>query len=284
MRYEAEEGEGGDGVRGGSLNAGAAALVAAEADLATMGVGAAPSKPATSERQFSVSFAAGAVTVPRAAAASSPAAAGGRKGRPSAPEPAVEQDDASLPLPGELRPDGLRDVKLAELSLLQSLGQGTFGLVRLVEHCSTGRMFALKVLAKGRVVMLRQTRNVMNEKEVMRRAQHPFILRLVSTMRDDANLYMLIELCLGGELFMLLHCSDNRPVEYVCDADACFYASCVLDVFEYLHAPERSILYRDLKVREPLAICLSHANHGHPLVPRSGGGSAHQHTHAHTNH
>eukprot|EP00966_Prymnesium_polylepis_P067641 1570909-Prymnesium_polylepis.1 len=33
---------------------------------------------------------------------------------------------------------------------------------------------------------------------------HPFILRLVNTYQDKGELYMLLELALGGELFSLL--------------------------------------------------------------------------------
>jgi serine/threonine protein kinase len=84
----------------------------------------------------------------------------------------------------------------------------------------------------------------MAEKEVMVQARHPFILQLVSTMKDDQKLYMLLEICLGGELFTYLHCS-GRPTEYVEDHHARFYAACVLDAFEYLH--DKNIVYRDLK-------------------------------------
>ena len=56
---------------------------------------------------------------------------------------------------------------------------------------------------------------------------------------------MLIEVCLGGELFNYLHSHPTRHVDYIPEEDARFYAACVLDAFEYLH--DKMIVYRDLK-------------------------------------
>ena len=109
---------------------------------------------------------------------------------------------------------------------------------------STGETYALKTLQKAHIVEMSQQTQVLREKEIMAQVEHPFILQLVSTMKDDQKLYMLLEICLGGELFTYLHCS-GRPTEYVEDHHARFYAACVLDAFEYLH--DKHIVYRDLK-------------------------------------
>jgi len=135
-------------------------------------------------------------------------------------------------------------ISLDDITLLSVLGQGTFGKVKLVQHKETKMTYALKILQKAHVKKYKQQTNVMAEKEVMVQARHPFILQLVSTMKDDQKLYMLLEICLGGELFTYLHCS-GRPTEYVEDHHARFYAACVLDAFEYLH--DKMIVYRDLK-------------------------------------
>lgn len=108
-------------------------------------------------------------------------------------------------------------------------------------HKSTGQVYALKILQKATIVKLNQTRNIMNEKNLLMRINHPFILKLYQTYRDTNCLYMLLELVQGGELFSRLQACHGR----VGLRDAQFYAACVLDAFEHLHA--QHILYRDLK-------------------------------------
>jgi cGMP-dependent protein kinase len=136
-------------------------------------------------------------------------------------------------------------VPLSDLNILTTLGQGTFGLVKLVTIKGSGTTYALKMLKKAQVVALKQQNNVMSEKDVMEKARHTFVLSLVSTMKDDTKLYMLIELCLGGELFSFLHCHPTREEEFIDEPSARFYGACVLDAFDYLHG--KSIVYRDLK-------------------------------------
>jgi cGMP-dependent protein kinase len=138
------------------------------------------------------------------------------------------------------------DIQLKELKVLTVLGTGTFGRVKLVYLKRTDETFALKIMQKAQVVEYRQQQNVMHEKNVMVQARHPFILQLVCTFQDKNLLYMLMELCLGGELFSLLHYhggpSDGRGLT---QAHTAFYSACTLDGLAYLHS--RKICYRDLK-------------------------------------
>jgi cGMP-dependent protein kinase len=68
----------------------------------------------------------------------------------------------------------------------------------------------------------------------------PFIVKLYRTFRDSRYLYMLMEPCLGGELWTILR---NRTRFQ--DTEARFYTACVIKALEYLH--NKGILYRDLK-------------------------------------
>jgi serine/threonine protein kinase len=128
--------------------------------------------------------------------------------------------------------------------VLRTLGAGTFGRVKLVRHRASGRALALKVLQKAQIVASGQTRNVLNERNVLLAVNSPFVLRLEATFQDADCLYMLLEYVQGGELFAYL---AGSRLGYVPVADARFYGACVLAGLGALH--ERSIVYRDLKVR-----------------------------------
>lgn len=135
-----------------------------------------------------------------------------------------------------------KKIQFKDLKFHSTLGTGTFGRVKLVEHTTTGKVYALKILQKQQVVAYKQQANVMNEKRVMQQAQHPFILRLFETYKDKHCLYMLLELVQGGELFTLLHIQRDGSLS---NNHARFYAACVVDALHYLH--KKHIVYRDLK-------------------------------------
>ena len=89
-----------------------------------------------------------------------------------------------------------------------------------------------------------QARAVMNEKRIMAKLRHPFLVQLGATYQDKDFLYMLLGIVQGGELFSRIHTkySDGIPEE-----EAKFYAAGIAEGLAFMH--RRGFVYRDLKVR-----------------------------------
>lgn len=148
------------------------------------------------------------------------------------PEEGEEKDETQ---------ENQRDVyKWEDLEVLGTLGQGSFGHVVLVKHKPSGDTFARKGVSKQQIVDTHQQGHIMSEKKVMSTLQHPFIIRLFATYKDDDQLYFLLEPVLGGELFTVL-----RKCSLFKEPAARFYAGSVILAFEYLHS--KNTVYRDLK-------------------------------------
>jgi protein kinase A len=133
-------------------------------------------------------------------------------------------------------------IKYKDLVRYRILGVGTFGKVWLVQHKRSKRPFALKCLNKREIMGHHQVEGVIREKNIMASLDHPFVVNLVNTYQDAENLFMLIELVQGGELFSVIHTETRDGIP---NGNARFYAACILESLSHLH--HRCISYRDLK-------------------------------------
>ena len=134
-------------------------------------------------------------------------------------------------------PDG-KIVPPDKFKIIAILGVGTFSRVRMMEY--NGTVYAMKMMKKLKIDQLKQKQHIMNEKHIMMEMRHPFLLQLVSTYKDPTFLYMLLEICQGGELF-------SRLLELkTLDEDTTrFYAGGIVLALEALHGKHN--IYRDLK-------------------------------------
>jgi len=131
-------------------------------------------------------------------------------------------------------------VRLEELVWVATLGVGGFGRVELVTAGPSSTPFALKKLKKTEIKDVKQQQHILNEKEIMLECESPFIVKMYQTFNCPKYLYMLMEPCLGGELWTLLRNSRRFT-----DQTAAFYVACVILALDYLHT--KGVIYRDLK-------------------------------------
>jgi protein kinase A len=107
--------------------------------------------------------------------------------------------------------------------------------------------YALKTINKRQLIDANQVRGVLREKQIMASIEHPFILPLIGSFQDETNLYLLLPLIQGGELFNVVHTNKRDGIS---NADSMFYGGCILEALGHLHA--RSIVYRDMKPENAL--------------------------------
>merc|ERR1719333_1463126 len=105
---------------------------------------------------------------------------------------------------------------------------------------------------------MKQTDHVKNEKSILQETNHPFLLSLTWSYKDDFNLYLMFPYVPGGELFTYLRMAGTFPI-----TTTLFYSSEIVSALSYLHS--LSIVYRDLK---PENILLD--NTGHVVITDFG--------------
>jgi serine/threonine protein kinase len=66
----------------------------------------------------------------------------------------------------------------------------------------------MKVLKKAQVVKMKQIEHTNDERRMLNRVRHPFLVTLWGTWQDSRNLYMVMDFVEGGELFSLLRKSQ----------------------------------------------------------------------------
>lgn len=99
---------------------------------------------------------------------------------------------------------------LGDFTLRRTLGTGSFGRVHLVQSIHNHRFYAIKVLKKQQVVKMKQVEHTNDERRMLERVKHPFLVTLWGTFQDPKNLYMVMDFVEGGELFSLLRKSQVR--------------------------------------------------------------------------
>ncbi|XP_039091437.1 ribosomal protein S6 kinase beta-2 isoform X2 [Hyaena hyaena] len=165
---------------------------------------------------------------------------------------------------GELRAAGLEpvghceEVELTETSvnlgperigphcfeLLRVLGKGGYGKVfqvRKVQGTNLGKIYAMKVLRKAKIVRnAKDTAHTRAERNILESVKHPFIVELAYAFQTGGKLYLILECLSGGELFTHL----EREGIFLEDT-ACFYLAEITLALGHLHS--QGIIYRDLK-------------------------------------
>ncbi|EMD32832.1 hypothetical protein CERSUDRAFT_68519 [Gelatoporia subvermispora B] len=135
--------------------------------------------------------------------------------------------------------------KFGPYLLLQTLGEGEFGKVKLGLHMQWGEEVAVKLIRRGNIDSSVRMSKVEREIEVLRTLKHPNIVRLYDVIETDKYIGIILEYASGGELFD--HILAHR---YLREKDACKLFSQLISGVWYIH--QKKIVHRDLKLENLL--------------------------------
>ena len=123
------------------------------------------------------------------------------------------------------------------------LGSGVSGIVRLVTHRTTGVKYAVKCLDLGLIDTTQGLRQLREEIFIMCQLDHPNIVRIEEVYESANEIYIVQELCTGGDLFDRL---DEQPDYHYTEAQCAKLVKQMLSALRYLHS--KNIIHRDLKL------------------------------------
>ncbi|KDN52150.1 kinase-like protein [Tilletiaria anomala UBC 951] len=144
-------------------------------------------------------------------------------------------------------------VDLYHFYLLRAVGKGAFGKVRVVQHKQTKNLYALKYINKAKCIKMRAVSNIIQERRLLEEIESPFVCNLRYAFQDDENMFMVLDLMLGGDLRFHLDRNGNMREDIVR-----FYVAEISLALAYLHSIQ--IVHRDLK---PDNVLLDEKGHAH---------------------
>ena len=122
-----------------------------------------------------------------------------------------------------------------------TLGEGTFGKVKMAIHIKTGEKIAIKIINKEKLANIESNiQNVKKEISILKKILHKNIIQIYEVMESKHNLYIAMEYCENKELFDYIVSKGKLS-----EKESCKIFQQIINGVQYLH--QQGICHRDLK-------------------------------------
>ncbi|KAL8859006.1 MAG: hypothetical protein Q9178_004487 [Gyalolechia marmorata] len=150
-------------------------------------------------------------------------------------------DESSQPASqsNDLPTGGRAGQRLGHYTVKKTLGEGSFGKVKLAVHRISGQEVALKIISRKKLISRDMAGRVEREIQYLQLLRHPHIIKLYTVITTPADIIMVLEYA-GGELFDYL-VKNGKMAE----AKARRFFQQIVCAVEYCH--RHKIVHRDLK-------------------------------------
>ena len=127
----------------------------------------------------------------------------------------------------------------SKYEILQEMGRGAFSTVYKIKSKIDNNIYCLKK------INIKKTPDKTNEINILSKLNHPNLVQYISSCSDDEGIYIVMEFCIYGDLYSLLHMVKKKRV-YVNEEIIWDIAYQCLLGLEYLHS--KHIIHRDIKL------------------------------------
>ncbi|CAH1783548.1 unnamed protein product [Owenia fusiformis] len=125
--------------------------------------------------------------------------------------------------------------------LKKTLGQGTYGKVKLAVEKSSGREVAIKSIRKTKIQSEQDLQRIRREIDIMTSLNHPHIIHIYEVFENKEKIIILMEYANGGELYEYIN--DRHRLK---DSDSRRFFRQIVSAVDYCH--QHDIVHRDLKL------------------------------------
>ena len=130
--------------------------------------------------------------------------------------------------------------ELSNYQYIKTIGEGTFGKVKLAIHILTGEKVAIKILQKNLIRGQKQYERIQNEIKYLKILNHPNIIKIYEVIENEFSFFIVMEYATEGELFNYIVLKEK-----LCEEETSFFFYQIIQGVRKIH--EKKICHRDIK-------------------------------------
>ena len=139
---------------------------------------------------------------------------------------------------------------LSDYEIKETIGKGTFSVVKLGINKITKEKVAIKILKKKKMQKSKDKSRLEREISILKRLHHINVIKIHKISEEPDNYYIVMEYCENGELFNYIVAHQRLSEE-----ETAYFFYQLINGLDYIH--HKNIVHRDLK---PENLLLSQGN------------------------
>ena len=129
---------------------------------------------------------------------------------------------------------------LSDYHIKETIGKGTFSIVKLGINKATNEKVAIKILKKKKILHKADKSRLEREISILKKLNHINVINSHKINEDSDNYYIVMEYCENGELFNYI--VDRQKLD---EDEASYFFYQLINGLDYIH--HKNIVHRDLK-------------------------------------